>query len=61
MIGKNITISFLSCHHENTRDTVASLTTNKTAAVVVGTLSSDLTLLASDISDRTAEIHHQNQ
>ena len=52
---------FLSCHHENTRYIVASLTTHKSAAVVVGTFSSDLTLSASAIFDRTAEIHHQNQ
>ena len=60
MIGQNNTISFLSCHHENTRDTVALLTTKQSAAVVVGTFSYDLTLYASDISDRTADIHHQN-
>ena len=33
---------------------------NRVAVVVVGTFSSDLTFSASDISDRTADIHHQN-
>ena len=60
MIGKNNTIYFLSCHPGNTRDTVVLLTTKQSAAVVVVTFSHDLTLSASDISDRTAEIHHQN-
>ena len=49
----------LSCNHKNTRDTVVSLTTKKSAAVVVGTFSSDLTLSAY-VSDRTADIHHLN-
>ena len=56
MVKKNKTI-FLSCLHENTRDTVALLTSKQSAAVVVGTFSYYLTLSASDISDRTADIH----
>ena len=36
----------LSCNHKNARDTVVLLTTNKSAAVVVWTFSSDLTLSA---------------
>ena len=60
MIGMNNIISFLSCRHENSRDTVALLTAKQTAAVMVRTFSSDLTLSASDISDRAADIHYQN-
>ena len=57
MIGNNNTVSFQVAIMKTQEIQLLRLQQIR----VVGTFSSDLTLSASAISDRTAEINHQNQ